>query len=115
MPSSGSEVLNGFAELFDKPLLNVRPFLGLNKSGQYIFHAISESPNLSIGDCPEPAATLSEEERIARNITGRMPRSLKEAREKLRGSATAKEIFGETFVDKYLSVNEVRRSLRTSV
>ena len=52
MPSSGSEVLNGFAELFDKPLLNVRPFLCLNRSGQYIFHAISENPNLSIGDCP---------------------------------------------------------------
>ena len=91
------------------------PYLALAAILGAGLHGIKNGAELSIGDCPEPAATLSEEERIARNITGRMPRSLKEAREKLRGSATAKEIFGETFVDKYLSVNEVRRSLRTSV
>lgn len=84
------------------PYLALAAILGAGLQG------IRQGIELRVGDTLVPAAELSEEERAARNITGRMPRSLKEAREKMRASTAVKEIFGETFVEKYLSVNEVR-------
>ncbi|VDC07447.1 unnamed protein product [Peniophora sp. CBMAI 1063] len=82
------------------PYLALAAILGSGLQG------IQQGVELNIGDCPEPAATLSAEERATRNITGRMPTSLKEAREKLRASAAVKDIFGEKFIGKYLAVNE---------
>ncbi|VDC04473.1 unnamed protein product [Peniophora sp. CBMAI 1063] len=82
------------------PYLALAAFLGTGLKG------IKEGVELRIGECLDQAVALSEEERLARNITGRMPKSLKEAREKMSGSATIEEVFGKTFVEKYLSVNE---------
>ncbi|KZV68337.1 FLU1-II protein [Peniophora sp. CONT] len=82
------------------PYLSLAAILGAGLQG------IKQGVELTIGDCPGQAVDLSENERAARNITGQMPKSLKEAREKMRGNAAVKEVFGETFVERYLSVNE---------
>ena len=90
------------------PYLALAAILGAGLQG------IKQGVELKIGDCPGQAVDLSEEDRVALNITGRMPKSLDEARERTRSSAAVKGIFGEAFVEKYLSVNEVRESRQSS-
>ncbi|XP_006458139.1 hypothetical protein AGABI2DRAFT_190495 [Agaricus bisporus var. bisporus H97] len=51
-------------------------------------------------------ALLSEEERQAKGITQRMPRSWEESREQLTKSKALREVLGSEFVDRYLSVNK---------
>lgn len=68
---------------------------------------VREALELEVQECLVPAWELSEEERKNRGITGRMPLSLDEARELLRGSKVVTSIFGEEFMEKYLSVNKV--------
>ncbi|KAI0031953.1 glutamine synthetase/guanido kinase [Vararia minispora EC-137] len=82
------------------PYLALAAILGAGMKG------IQESVELSVQECVVPAASLSEEERRRRGVNRRMPLSLEEARGKMRESAVVKEIFGEEFVSKYLSVNE---------
>lgn len=55
-----------------------------------------------------PAALLSAEERMKCGIVGRLPRTLSAARDAAREDTTMSDVLGQEFVDKYLSVNEVR-------
>ncbi|KZV65288.1 glutamine synthetase/guanido kinase [Peniophora sp. CONT] len=82
------------------PYLALAAILGTGLQG------IKQGVELQVGECLGQAIALSEEERGARHITGRMPKSLKEARAKMASNATVEEVFGETFVKNYLSVNE---------
>ena len=84
------------------------PYLALTAILGAGLRGIKQGVELQMGECLEQAVSLSEEERAARHIIERMPKSLKEAREKMRRSAVVGEIFGQSFVEKFLSVNEVR-------
>jgi glutamine synthetase len=59
------------------------------------------------------AAELSESEREALGINERLPVTWEDAREKMTQSAAVLKIFGANFVEKYLSINEVRVQLRS--
>jgi glutamine synthetase len=85
------------------PYLVVAGFVGLGYAG------IKSKRMLRLQNfCGESGpAVLSEEERQARGITQRMPRTWEESREHLTNNKALREVLGGEFVDKYLSVNKV--------
>jgi glutamine synthetase len=83
------------------PYLALAAILGAGMVG------VREGLELSVMECLEPAASLSEEERRRRGVDGRMPLSLEEARDKLLSSKAVTDIFGDEFVEKYIAVNQV--------
>ena len=86
------------------PYLVLAGVLGAGLAG------ILNQVELEMQDCGlKSAAHMTEEERRALGITQRMPLSWEESRRKFQESKFMKEeIFGEEFVEKYLSVNKVR-------
>lgn len=74
--------------------------------------AVKEERELVLGDCAKPVFEMDEAERNAYfrgQSVGRLPRSVKEARDTLRrDEALGEKVLGKEFVEKYLAVNEVR-------
>lgn len=69
---------------------------------------IEKGLELQIEEVDGSAVDLSAEERENRGIVGRFPRTLGAARDIARGDTTINDVLGKDFVQKYLSVNEVR-------
>jgi glutamine synthetase len=63
---------------------------------------------LQMGAIDGPAVALSDEERAKKGIVERLPSTLGAARDAARNDPTIREVLGQEFVEKYLSVNEVR-------
>jgi glutamine synthetase len=86
------------------PYLSLAGILGAGLAG------IRDKVELKTRDCGQnTAALMTEEERKALGITQRMPLNWEESRRKFQESQFMKEeIFGEEFIEKYLSVNKVR-------
>ena len=63
---------------------------------------------LEIAECEGMAVDLEEGERKRRGIVGRLPRTLVDARAFRRTDQELCPVLGKDFVEKYLSVNEVR-------
>jgi len=86
------------------PYLVLAGVLGAGLAG------IRDKVELTIQDCGQKtAALMTEEERNAFGITQRMPLTWEESRLKFQESKFLREeIFGDEFVEKYLSVNKVR-------
>jgi glutamine synthetase len=85
------------------PYLALAAIIGAGVSG------LKTTKSLKIQDCQGPrcAFEMTEEERRALGITKRMPLNIEEARKNLTANQDMKHILGETFVEKYISVNEV--------
>jgi glutamine synthetase len=85
------------------PYLALAGVLGAGLAG------IRDKVELKIQNCGQKsAAGMTEEERKALGITQRMPLNWEESRHRFQESKFMKEeIFGEEFVEKYLSVNKV--------
>ncbi|KAJ7071783.1 hypothetical protein B0H15DRAFT_925748 [Mycena belliarum] len=82
------------------PYLALAALLGAGHKG------IASGSVLTMKDCAGPsAAERGEDGRQALGISERLPLTWDEARQKLQGSDVMTEIFGENFVQKYLSVN----------
>jgi glutamine synthetase len=86
------------------PHIAIATVLGLGLIG------IEEGWELKIEDVDGSAADLSAEERENRGIVGRLPRTLSAARDIARNDTAINYVLGREFVEKYLSVNEVRGS-----
>jgi len=84
------------------PHIALAALLGLGLVG------VQKGLELKIGAVDGPAVFLSAEERMKKGVTGRLPTTLSAAREAARRDATINEVLGQEFVQKYLSVNEVR-------
>lgn len=102
-PSSRNFELR-FIDATASPYLALAGTLGVGYAG------IRDKARLTVNDCPGPrtAAQMSEEEREALGITKRMSLSWEESRKNFEGNQTLHAIFGDNFVEKYLSVNQVR-------
>ncbi|KAJ7142135.1 hypothetical protein C8R43DRAFT_892199 [Mycena crocata] len=69
-------------------------------------HGIRSRSPLTIKDCVGPsAAQRGDEGRKALGISDRMPLNWHEARERMKGNAVMMDVFGEAFIEKYLSVS----------
>ena len=68
---------------------------------------VTSGRELEIAECEGMARDLSESQRKRMGIVGRMPRSLKDAREMLRNDKIIWDALGIEFIEKYLAVNEV--------
>jgi glutamine synthetase len=84
------------------PHIAIATVLGLGLIG------IEKGLELQIEEVDESAVDLSAEERERRGIVGRLPRTLSAARKLARSDTTINDVLGSEFVQKYLSVNEVR-------
>lgn len=71
--------------------------------------AVIANALLQTGDCGKPVALMNEEEKRAVGVqnTGRLPRTIEQARNNLAGDQGLKTIFGDDFVEKYLGVSAV--------
>ena len=69
---------------------------------------IEKGSELKIEGTEGVAAYLSVEERAKKGIIGRLPRTLREARDAAWRDTTINDVLGHDFVEKYLDVNEVR-------
>lgn len=89
------------------PYLTLAAIVGVGSKG------VADNLELTTrGAGDKSIAEMSEEERIEFGVgASRLPLTLPEARERLGGDQTVREILGDEFVTKYLSVNEVRFSL----
>lgn len=85
------------------PYLALAGILGVGARG------IRDQVGLKVKDCSgeKTAAQMSEGERRELGIVDRLPLSWEEARVRFSGDEVVKDIFGQEFIDKYLSVNEV--------
>jgi len=63
---------------------------------------------LKIGAVDGPAVLLSDEERTKKGIVGRLETTLGAARDAALKDTTIYDVLGQEFVQKYISVNEVR-------
>ncbi|CCM01373.1 uncharacterized protein FIBRA_03423 [Fibroporia radiculosa] len=70
---------------------------------------VAEGALLTVGDCEVPVALMNDEERKAVGLQnpGRLPRTIKDARELLRKDDHLRGVLGENFVAKFTAVNEV--------
>jgi glutamine synthetase len=84
------------------PHIALASILGLGLIG------IEKGLELLIEEVDGSAVDLSAEERENRGIVGRFPRTLSAARDIARRDTTINDVLGKDFVQKYLSVNEVR-------
>lgn len=84
------------------PHIALASILGLGLIG------IEKGLELQIEEVDGSAVDLSTEERENRGIVGRFPRTLSAARDIARGDTAINDVLGKDFVQKYLSVNEVR-------
>jgi glutamine synthetase len=85
------------------PYIALATVLGLGLVG------VQKGLELKIEAVPDgPAALLSAEERIKCGIVGRLQSTLSAARDAARNDTTMRDVLGQEFVEKYLSVNEVR-------
>jgi glutamine synthetase len=84
------------------PHIAVAALLGLGLVG------IEKGLELRIEEVDDSAVDLSAEERERKGIQGRFERTLDAARDLAREDAIISEALGKEFVQKYLSVNEVR-------
>lgn len=80
---------------------------GLLSAGLY---GVLRGRNLGTPDCTKPISTMTEEEKKKAKVQDlkRLPRSVEEARRLLAQDTALREVLGSEFIDKYLSVNEVR-------
>ncbi|TFY82140.1 hypothetical protein EWM64_g1875 [Hericium alpestre] len=67
---------------------------------------VRNGKELEVIECEGIANDLPAEERQKMGITGRMPRTLSEARELATHDQVVHEVLGEYFVDRFLAVNE---------
>lgn len=76
--------------------------------------AVVANALLKSGDCATPVALMSEEEKRALGVenTGRLPTTLGLARKVLADDTAMKAVFGDDFVEKYISVNAVSSCCR---
>jgi glutamine synthetase len=84
------------------PHIAIATVLGLGLIG------IEKGLELQIEEVDGSAVDLSAEERESRGIIGRLPRTLSAARDIARSDTAINDVLGKEFVQKYLSVNEVR-------
>lgn len=84
------------------PHIVLATLLGLGLVG------VQKGLELKMEAANEPAVTLSDEERTRKGIVGRLPRTLSAARDAARQDPIIGDVLGQEFVEKYLSVNEVR-------
>lgn len=84
------------------PHIALATILGLGLVG------VQEGLELQMGAIAGQAVELSEEERAKKGIVERLPSTLDAARDAARKDATICDVLGQEFVEKYLSVNEVR-------
>ncbi|KZT22877.1 glutamine synthetase/guanido kinase [Neolentinus lepideus HHB14362 ss-1] len=85
------------------PYVAIAGLLGAGLQG------VEKQVGLKVRECSVVApAELSEEERRKVGATVRMPRTIKEARERLAGGEgmTVREVLGEVFVEAYINVNK---------
>ena len=70
---------------------------------------ILDDAPLTVGDCSKAVVEMSAEERRALGLADavRLPGTIAEAREALKGDAVMRRMLGEEFVEGYLGVNEV--------
>jgi len=82
------------------PHIALAAILGLGLVG------VEKGLELKIEAVDGSAALLSAEERTKRGIVGRLHPTLGESRDVARNDAIVREVLGQDFVEKYLSVNE---------
>ncbi|THU98780.1 glutamine synthetase/guanido kinase [Dendrothele bispora CBS 962.96] len=101
-----------FVDGTSSPYLALAAIIGAGLEG------IKTKAKLMLGDCsylpskPDvlntvSAAQMNEEDRKKLGITKRLPLSWEEARDKFKSDPMMVKLFGEEFVEKYLSVNKV--------
>jgi glutamine synthetase len=84
------------------PHIALATVLGLGLVG------VQKGLELKIEAVDGPAVLLSAEERTRRGIVGTLRPTLAKSRDAARNDTIIREVLGQDFVEKYLSVNEVR-------
>jgi glutamine synthetase len=69
---------------------------------------VQKGLELKMGAIDGPAVALSDQERAEKGIVERLPSTLGAARDAARKDTAICDVLGQEFVEKYLSVNEVR-------
>lgn len=74
---------------------------------------VEKQVKLIVGDCAKPAFSMTEDERKAVGLEnpGRLPGTIRDARALLVANKELSQVLGENFVEKYIAMNEVRRSM----